>query len=303
MGPGLLNKYIWLVRKLLAAGDRGLTLGEISEAWSERFSSDYPRRTFNNHREAVEEVFGITIECNRSTNRYLIRHGEDVMDTDAGIAWLIDTFTVNEILSLGKERLSGRVSVEDIPSGRKFLAPLMNAMQHDRVLSMVYGKYGEEPRTYRIHPYAVKESDQRWYLVGYSEERKACRVYALDRISSMNVLDETFMMPENFDVDELFATAFGTYISDTPGITIEFKAFGKEISYIRDLPLHKSQRETAAGDGFSVFSIFVSPNTNLYLEFLGHGAGIEVLSPPEIRNTMADLTRKMSALYDKNRSL
>ena len=66
----LLQKYIWLVQTFIRAGERGLSLGEITDKWERRFDSEYSRRTFNNHREAVEEVFGIRIECNRSSNRY-----------------------------------------------------------------------------------------------------------------------------------------------------------------------------------------------------------------------------------------
>ena len=101
----LLKKYLWLVQTFIRAGERGLSLDEIMDKWEERFDSDYSRRTFNNHREAVYEVFGIDIQCNRSTNRYFIEYTEDVADENAETAWLINTFTVNSMLSLGKERL------------------------------------------------------------------------------------------------------------------------------------------------------------------------------------------------------
>ena len=117
----LLQKYIWLVQTFIRAGQNGLSLNEIEERWEDRFDTPYSRRTFNNHREAVEEVFGIRIDCNRSTNRYFVEYSEDVADENAESAWLINTFTVNNILSLGKQRLSGRVSVEDIPSGHLYL--------------------------------------------------------------------------------------------------------------------------------------------------------------------------------------
>ena len=124
----LLQKYIWMVQTFIRAGEKGLSLGEICDRWEERFDSPYPRRTFNNHRAAIEEVFGIRIECDRGRNRYFIPYTEDVADENAESAWLINTFTVNNMLSLGKERLSGRVSVEDIPSGHRFLTSVMEAM-------------------------------------------------------------------------------------------------------------------------------------------------------------------------------
>ena len=82
----LLQKYIWLVQTFVRAGKSGLSLGEIEDRWESRFNLPYSRRTFNNHREAVEEVFGIKIECNRSTNCYYIDYSEDVSDENAETA-------------------------------------------------------------------------------------------------------------------------------------------------------------------------------------------------------------------------
>ena len=66
----LIDKYIWLVQTFIDAGPGGLSLPEIAARWTARYGgADYPRRSFNNHREAVAEVFGIEIACNRSTNR------------------------------------------------------------------------------------------------------------------------------------------------------------------------------------------------------------------------------------------
>ena len=140
----LIGKYIWLIQTLTAAGDRGLTLQEIDGKYSRRYGQTYSRRTFNNHRLAVEEIFGVDIECDRKTNRYHIPFCEDVLDNDESIGWLVNTFTVNSLLSLGKERLSGRVSVEEIPSGQKYLTAIMQAMEDGKELEIVYGKYSSD---------------------------------------------------------------------------------------------------------------------------------------------------------------
>ena len=193
----LLQKYIWLVQTFIRAGQNGLTLSEIESRWEDRFDSSYSRRTFNNHREAVESVFGITIECNRSTNKYFIDYSEDVADENAAMAWLINTFTVNNILSLGKERLSGRVSVEDIPSGHTHLASIMEAMTENSELVMDYRKYtSDSAETLHLKPYAVKEYAKRWYLIAYCIERQGLRVYGLDRIARLESTNRKFKMPK-----------------------------------------------------------------------------------------------------------
>lgn len=295
----LLKKYIWLVQTFIRAGENGLSLGEISDRWESRFDTMYSRRTFNNHREAVEEVFGIRIGCNRSTNRYFISYSDDVADENAETAWLINTFTVNNMLSLGRERLSGRISVEDIPSGHRHLTSIMEAMTENREIRIKYQKYTSlESDTYTLRPYAVKEFAKRWYLIAYCIERDALRVYGLDRILGLEVSDKSFRMPGNFDIDELFSTSFGIYIPEEKGRTIKFRTSVTEARFLRDLPIHTSQKEIDSDQDSVTFSIFVCPNKALIMEFCKYGSGLEVLSPEDIRTKVAEEHRKAVEKYN-----
>ena len=104
-------------------------------------------------------------------------------------------------------------------------------------------------------------------------------------------------MPDGFDIETMFATSFGSYLSSEPGQKIVFRAYGKEASYIRDLPLHHTQTVEKEDENSTTFSIFASPNKSLFLEFLGHGPAVEVLSPEDIRMKMKALTEEMMKLY------
>ena len=302
----LLQKYIWLVQTFVRAGEQGLTLGELSDRWEDRFDSPYSRRTFNNHREAVEEVFGIRIECNRSTNRYFIGYSKDIIDENAETAWLINTFTVNSMLALGKERLSGRIAVEDIPSGHIHLTAIMEAMTSNNEIIIEYMKYtSNEVSSYTLRPYAVKESARRWYVIGYCIERKQLRVFGLDRVHQLRISDRTFRMPAGFDVDEAFATSFGPYLPEGPGRTIVFRAKETEARFLRDLPIHPSQKEIkisktgGLSDRTVTFEIFASLNKAMIMEFCKHGSGIEVISPADVREAVAKELATAAGLYGK----
>lgn len=296
----LLKKYIWLVQTLIRAGDRGLTLEELDRRWESRFGTGYARRTFNNHREAVEELFDIRIRCNRSTSRYFISGAAGMEDSDASAAWLINTFTVNEMLSLSRERLSGRVSVEDIPSGQRYLTAIIGAMTENSELKIAYRKYtSDEVSEYTLQPYAVKESARRWYLVAWCHEREAVRVYGLDRIVNLEHTGRQFRMPQDFDVDALFATNFGVYLSSERPVEIVFKASVKEAGYLRDLPIHPSQKETGNDGERITFSIFVRPNESLLMELFRLGSRIEVVSPDPIREKLMSEASALSELYGR----
>ena len=294
----LLQKYIWLVQTFVRAGKSGLSLSEIEDRWESRFNLPYSRRTFNNHREAVEDVFGIKIECNRSTNCYYIDYSEDVSDENAETAWLINTFTVNSMLSMGKQRLSGRVSVEDIPSGHIFLTAIMEAMTDGVEIEIDYQKYtAESAEKLTLHPYALKEFAKRWYLIAYCVEREGLRVYGLDRVRKLNVSGKGFKMPKGFDVDELFATSFGIYLPEGKAEVIKYRVSEKEAQFLRDLPLHKSQEEVERKDGLVTFSIFACPDKNMIMEFCKFGSRIEVLSPAGVRESVASELLAAARIY------
>ena len=294
----LLQKYIWLVQTFVRAGRNGLSLSEIEDRWESRFDLPYSRRTFNNHRDAVEEVFGIRIECNRSTNRYYIDYSEDVSDENAETAWLINTFTVNSMLSMGKQRLSGRVSVEDIPSGHLFLTAIMEAMTDGVEIEIDYLKYSaESAESLTLRPYAVKEFAKRWYLIAYCVEREGLRVYGLDRVRKLNVSGKGFKMPKGFDVDELFATSFGIYLPEGKAEVIKYRVSEKEAQFLRDLPLHRSQEEVERKDGLVTFSIFACPDKNMIMEFCKFGSRIEVLSPAGVRESVASELQAAARIY------
>ncbi len=296
----LIARYIWLLQAVMDAGDAGLTLGEVTGRYRSRFGETLTRRTFANYRSGVEEVFGVGIICDRSTNRYMIDRDSRMSGSGAS-EWLIDSFAVNSLLERGKEALSGRIELEPVPSGQRFLTRIMEAMLEGRRLSVEYRKYSSEaPERLTVLPYALKEDKRRWYLYGHCIERGALRCYALDRFISMEMLPDSFTYPENFNLGELLATSFGTYIprEGEKGCTVEFRARGVQAKYISDLPVHHSQKLLKTEGEWTYFSIFVSPDSDdLYFELRKYGSAIEVLSPGKVRRRLRDEALAVMGIY------
>lgn len=282
MYSGLIEKYIWLLQTLYDSGDTGLLLEEISKGYRELYGSEYPRRTFNNHRSAIEELFGVKVVCDRRTNRYYV--DEFAVDKGQTIQWLINTFSVNSLLSLGKERLSGRVLVEDVPSGHRYLTKVMEAMMDNKEIVITYCKYSSErTEIFHIHPYAVKEYEKRWYLIGYCLERRALRLYGLDRIRSLKFTGGTYVYPKNFDASEKFVVSFGPYLPEGKPQIIRIKAYGTEALYLKDLPIHESQTLVSLEEDGCIFRFYLIPTDNFVMELCKHGSRIEVLEPDSLR--------------------
>lgn len=290
MTRDLFDKYIWLVDTIYRAGK--ITFEEINERWLRSNLSegeDIPLRTFHNWRKAVENTFDININCNRKAGYYYyIENAEDL--EKGGIRnWLLNTFAVNNLIN-ESHHLKNRILFENIPSGRKFLTPIIEAMRDNLEIELLHKSYWyDEPRTYIVQPYCIKVFKQRWYVVGFCKERNALRIFSLDRIQKLNTLDTKFIVPKDFDGNDYFEDCFGIIADDDVSVEIiRIKVYGMHVQYVRALPFHHSQVEIETNNEYSIFELRMKPTFDFKQELLSRGADIEVLSPLFFREEMLE---------------
>lgn len=178
----LFRRYLWLLDVIYSAGR--ITLDEIRVRWQRNEMSggeELPRKTFENHRKAVEELFDVNIACDRRTNEYYVECGDDLVRDDLR-RWLLETFAVNDLL-VNSKRLRRRIALEPIPSGYAYLTAVLRAMEENRCLEIVYRHTYDEKREkrYEVEPYGLKAFRRRWYLIANSVEMGGIYAFALDR--------------------------------------------------------------------------------------------------------------------------
>lgn len=303
MAKDLFNRYIWLVDTIYRAGK--ITLDEINRRWVQTDMSGgerIPDRTFHNHRIAIEEMFDINIECDRH-NGY-VYYIQNAGDLERGTIrnWLLDTFTVNNLIN-ESQSIRDRILLEDIPSGRKFLTPILKAMQRNVILFLKYQSFQKEkPHSFQINPYCVKVFRQRWYVVAYCTAYKQVRVYALDRILDLRVTDETFDYPKDFNPQTYFKYSFGIIVDETiPVETIRLQVFNEKVKYLRALPLHASQKEIKMEQSYSIFEYTLRPTYDFIQELLSNASQMEVVAPDWLRERMKDTLKQMRKRYKKEK--
>ena len=298
MTRDLFDKYIWLVDTIYRAGR--ITFEEINECWlRSRLSEgkDIPLRTFHNWRIAIEQVFDINIECDRRSGYcYYIENADD-MEKGGIRNWLLNTFAVNNLIH-ESHHLKRRILFEEIPSGRQYLTPLIEAMRDGLEVELLHQSYWcDKASAYTLRPYCVKVFRQRWYVVGFCKEREAIRTFSLDRIHRLQTLDTKFVYPKDFNPAAYFSESFGIIVEDVDVQDIRVKVYGMQRQYVRALPLHPSQREVEVADGHSVFAYRMRPSFDFRQELLSHGADVEVLSPALLRDEMRQAAKELAARY------
>lgn len=298
MAKGQFNRLIWLVDIIYRHGR--ISFPEINRRWlsGDHTRTPIPLRTFHNHRVAIEEIFDINIECDKSSNSYYIADAEGLLNNKFKM-WLLNSSSLNSILQENTD-VRHRVVFEDIPQGIHFMDTIVEALHKQKVLEIKYQAYSwNEPKTIGLEAYMLKQFRQRWYVIGVNREYQAFRSYSLDRILEIQLTDISYKLSSKITPQRYFKDSFGIIRDEKqPPCRTVLRVDSVLTPYLRALPLHASQRETELTADHSLFELTISHTYDFVQELLSKGSQIEVLEPVSLRDRMRTETEKMYKMYE-----
>lgn len=294
------KEYIWLVNTIYEA--KAITLAEINERWLQTEMSEgipLSRTTFHRHRIAIEEIFGLYIDCEKKNgNKYYI--GNDyVLREDSVQNWMLSTLSVSNTLG-ESQSLHQRILLENIPSGGEQLQLVIKAMKENRSLMITYRRYGAPASSScKIEPYCIKLFRQRWYMVGKLSNGWLA-TYSLDRIEDIFMMEAKFKVPEDFDAAKYFRDSYGIVVdSNLPLEKVVLRAYGNERYYLRDLPLHHSQREIGKTEEYTDFELHIKTTFDFKTQLFSRGAWLQVIEPQSLADEMIEWHQSAVERYKK----
>lgn len=300
-----IKRYVWLLDTIYRAGETGITFDEINEKW-QRYDllsegERYPKRTFEQHKDEIQNIFNVEICCDRKTNRYYINDREELRNQNLILRWLINTFNLNNIIGQSKS-LKDRIGLEDIPAGQDTLIDIIDLMNNSCTFDMEYQKfYSDEKNLYKnMEPYGVQIFQRRWYVLARNPENDTLHTYSLDRIVSLKKNNNTFKMPKDFSISDFFSDCFGIIKDATKKQHIVLKANAFQAKYLKTLPLHVSQRVVSEDDGFTIFCYDLRPTFDFKQKILSYMSNIEVIEPQSFRDEIMDDIIRMLKNYEKS---
>lgn len=304
MAQSLISKYVWVIDTIYRAGK--ISFKELNQRWlCDEISEgvDIPKRTFDNWRYAIQDIFGLFIENEgKGKYRYFIMNEEDISQNRLR-SWLYNTLCVSNTL-VKSQNIKDRILLEYVPSGQEWLNPIIEAMKENHILNISYHSYWkDEEYNFDVEPFCIKLFRQRWYLVGRSTytyyHTKAPRIYSLDRITHLHVTSQSFELPKEWSAEEYFKGCFGIISCDKPKEeNVKLKVNAGQANYIRDLKLHTSQKEVERNDEYSIFTYFLRPTFDFMQELLWQGEDVEVLEPLWFRNEIAKKIERIWRIYN-----
>lgn len=302
-----LEKYIWLIGKLKAFST-GLTLQELSDAWSLKMKGEsrlngesLDRQTLKRWRDGIYKAFDINIISKRVNSGryvYIIENPEKLEGKSVG-SWVINSLSIFNTLNAYRQ-LDDRIVSDLVPPGIEHLQSIMEAMSTSFAVMLTVKSYSGSQFTIVADPYALRQHNNRWYVLCRVDNFDSLQLYELENILKVELLKErVFKLPHDFNADEYFSRFFGVAIMENikPRL-VTVRAWGKDAEQLRALPIHPSQEELSTdGNEYADFRFFVAPTPDLMNHLLGLGSNVEVLEPEQCRFEMEQKVKALGNRY------
>lgn len=314
----LFKEYIWLVNLINRRGR--ISLIDINKEWLYTDMSegvDIARNTFLRHKNAIEDIFGIIIECDTHDEYKYYISNSHVLSEDSIQNWMLSTITVNNLLTENIS-LAERILLESVPSDGDFLHSIIEAMRKKVRIKLTYQKYGyDNSSTATFAPYCLRLFQCRWYVLGQFQRparegetpkrRKGLpkgyieyfATYSLDRVKEIELTDEKFELDKDFSAAEYFKDCFGVYREESiPVQKVVIRAFGLQRYYMRDLPWHHSQKEKFWGEEYADYEFSLRPTSDFVRFIMRYGTQVKVISPVDLARKVREQLLEAIDMYN-----
>ena len=175
------------------------------------------------------------------------------------------------------------------PTGAKLQAPAAEHLprihqalaEHRTLRTRYYSASRDSEDTRAIDPYHLTLHNGGLYLVGHCHLRNALRIFAVERMRTVELTGRRFNVPASFDAEEYLAGASGMLRGDLVTVRV---IFARALApYIRERVWHPSQKLRDLPDGRVETTLTVADTLEVRRWILGYGVQAEVLAPPGLR--------------------
>ena len=189
-------------------------------------------------------------------------------------------------LGLQDKKLGNIISLDTVKNlkGVEHLNDLLHHIINKNVIQMEYTPFYKDTVSHVVHPYFLKEFNNRWYLFGLYDEKQKIYSYPIDRING-------FFPKHNVEFNDKENTTPQEWLKDVIGVTryedgkvqkIKLKFSGLRRHYITTKPLHPSQQILSEYENEIIVSIKVIPNRELISMINYFGNDVEWINKEKV---------------------
>lgn len=169
---------------------------------------------------------------------------------------------------------------EDAINGVEYIDKILLAIRQCRIIEFTYKQFEvERVKQFSIQPYALKEYQNRWYLVGVLPGLSVFTKFGLDRVQALQLSTQRFTKNKAINVREHFSKMIGISSNNEQCEIVQLLFKKQQAKYIETLPLHFSQKAILADEFGVIFEYFLIINNELKQRILSYGDNVKVVQP------------------------
>lgn len=178
---------------------------------------------------------------------------------------------------------------------QQMLTLLNRALVEQRKVQLVYETHsrGGEVNKRVVRPYALYAHVRSWHLIAFCEWRNAILMFKVDRMHEAMLLDETYTIPGDFNVDDYMGGAWGVIRGGSEeAVNVTLRFMPEAGQRVAEEYWHASQRAETQPDGSVLFRLHVAVTPEFVSWVLYYGSQVEVLEPESLRKQVAEDHRR-----------
>lgn len=200
-----------------------------------------------------------------------------------------------------KGHIQSSVGFEQNPflKGLNHFTGIFNAIQNEVALKITYQGYRQEsPTQVILHPWYLKQYNNRWFLFGLNEDYKSITNFALDRIIRFEEAYIKYVKNININFEEYFDDVVGVTVKkDSPIEKILIKVDKEVWPYIESKPLHGSQKVKNKSESEIIIELTLQVNHELLALLFSYMDAIEILEPISFRERFKSINETIFKKY------
>jgi predicted DNA-binding transcriptional regulator YafY len=256
----------------------------------------FSKRTLQRDIKEIRNIFGIDIEYSKSQKGYSISQNEN---ENMNFQRMMEAFDMFNSLNLAQD-LTPFIHLEKRrPQGTENLYGLLHAVKNRLQIKFTYQKFWEEETSQRlVEPYALKEFENRWYIMAKDSKDNNIKSFAFDRLTNLEITTQHYQYPDNYSIEQTYRYCFGIISpndEEPQDIILSFDPFqGK---YIKTLPLHETQQVLVDNDEETKIKLRLCLTHDLLMELLSFGDNMKVIEPKSLADQIKQAHEKAFRQY------
>lgn len=187
------------------------------------------------------------------------------------------------------------------PSDPKIFAEVCRALMGSYCLRFAYFSPATAHTTQRlVEPHHLRYYMGAWILFAWDRDRRDWRSFYLTRIGEVleSLPWQTFTPRPRAEWETQFSANYGIFQGQKRyDVVLRFNEF--RARWIRYQIWHENQTMRDLPDGGVELTVPVADLREIQMEVMRFGAGVEVISPPELRNALREELARTMQLYEK----